>query len=253
MINNFCEVIIFFTAYWVYYVLGIIMIPGLIAGAIAQSSVMSNYQKYSQIPTKRGKNANDVCREILDHNDLHEIALTTTDKELGDHYDPSKDLIALSPGVDGKSSIAALGIACHEVGHALQDAAGYGPAKMRKFMVPVVNFCSAMLWPLIIIGFLINFGGSVDSIAGDICIYGGCGFFGLAILFSLITLPTELDASKRALKELRDGHYLDEEELQGAKTVLRSAAMTYFASLLMSILSFLRFLFTILLLTRNRD
>lgn len=245
--------IIFFTAYWVYYALGIILIPGLIAGAAAQACVMSNYQKYSEIPSKRGKTSNEVCREILDHNDLQHITLTSTDKELGDHYDPKKEHIALSPGVKEKTSIAALGIACHEVGHALQDAAGYAPAKMRKFMVPVVNFCSAMLWPLIIIGFLINFGGSFDSIVGDICIYGGCTFFGLAILFSLITLPTELDASKRALKELKDGHYLDEEELVGAKNVLRAAAMTYFASLLMSILSFLRFLFTVLLLTRNRD
>lgn len=251
--HNICEVIIFFTAYWVYYVLGLIMIPGLIAGAVAQESIASNYQKYSEIPSKRGKTANQVCREILDHNNLQNITLTTTDKKLGDHYDPSKDLIALSPGVNEKTSIAALGVACHEVGHALQDAAGYGPAKMRQFMVPVVNFCSAMLWPLIIIGFLINFGGSSESIIGDICIYGGCGFFGLAILFSLITLPTELDASKRALRELREGYYLDEEELQGAKAVLKSAAMTYFASLLMSILSFTRFLLTILLVTRNRD
>ncbi|MBQ7603092.1 MAG: zinc metallopeptidase [Clostridia bacterium] len=244
---------VFFTAYWVYYALGLVMIPGLILGAIAQNSVTTNYQKYQQVQTKRGKTSNQICREILDHNDLQQISLTTTEKELGDYYDPKKGTIALSPGVNNQSNISALGIACHEVGHALQDAAGYGPAKMRRFMVPVVNFCSAMLWPLIIIGFLINFGGASNSIIGDICIYGGCAFFGLAIIFSLITLPTELDASKRAIKELRDGQYLDEEELVGAKAVLKAAAMTYFASLLMSVLSFLRFLFTVLLLTRNRD
>lgn len=246
-------VFIFFTAYWVYYVLGLILIPGLILGAVAQAKVSSNYEKYSLVNNKRGKTANEVAREILNRADLNNIELTTTNKELGDHYDPKKEVIALSPGVNNKESISAIGIACHEVGHALQDAAGYAPAKLRKFFVPIVNFCSAILWPLVIIGFLIDFGGSSNSIFGDICIYSGCAFFGLAILFSLITLPTELDASRRALKELKENYYLDEEELIGAKKVLTSAALTYVASLVMSVLTFLRFLFTILLVTRNRD
>ncbi len=247
------EVIVFFTSYWIYYILGIIMIPGLIFGAIAQSKINSNYKTYKQIPTKKGKTANEVCREILDRNNLSNIQLTTTDKELGDHYDPTKETIALSPGVNEHSTIASLGIACHEVGHALQDQANYFPAKLRKFLVPVVNFCSAMLWPLVIIGFLIDFGGATNSIVGDICIYSGCVFFGLATLFSLITLPTELDASKRALKELSGYGYLDEEELVGAKKVLQSAALTYVASLVVSILNFLRFLLTVLAITKNKD
>lgn len=227
------------------------MIPGLILGIIAQTKVQTNYQKYSQIPARRGKKANEVAREILDRNNLSNIQLTTTNKELGDHYDPKKELIALSPGVNEKTTISALGIACHEVGHALQDAAGYGPAKLRKFFVPVVNFCSAILWPLVIIGFILDFGGSTDSIVGDMCIYSGCVFFGLAILFSLLTLPTELDASRRALKELQENGYLQEDEIDGAKKVLRAAALTYVASLVMAILSFLRFLLTVLLVTRK--
>ena len=243
--------IIFFTSYWVYYILGIVLIPGLILGIIAQSKVQSNYHKYSNILTKRGKTANQVAREILDRNNLSNIQLTTTNKELGDHYDPKGEVIALSPGVHESSTISALGIACHEVGHALQDVAGYAPAKLRKFFVPVVNFCSAILWPLVIIGFLLDFGGSSNSIVGDICIYSGCAFFGLAILFSLITLPTELDASRRALKQLSENNYLDEEELLGAKKVLSSAALTYVASLVMAILTFLRFLLTVLLITRK--
>lgn len=244
---------IFFTTYWVYYVLGLILIPGLLLGALAQAKVSKNYEDYSTVNARRGKTSNEVAREILDRAGLANIQLTTTDKNLGDHYDPKKEIIALSPGVNEKTTISALGIACHEVGHALQDAAGYAPAKLRKFFVPVVNFCSAILWPLVIIGFLIDFGGSTNSIVGDICIYSGCAFFGLAILFSLITLPTELDASRRALKELRENNYLDEEELIGAKKVLNSAALTYVASLVMSVLTFLRFLLTVLLVTRNRD
>ena len=218
---------------------------------MAQAKVQANYNKYSEIPTKKQKTANQVAREILDRNDLQNISLTTTNRELGDHYDPKKELIALSPGVNEHTSIASLGIACHEVGHALQTAAGYAPAKLRMFFAHIVNFCSAILWPLVIIGFIFDFGGATNSVFGDVCIYSGCVFFGLAVLFSLITLPTELDASKRALKELEANGYLDEEELQGAKKVLKAAALTYVAALLVSILNFARFLLTILLVTRK--
>lgn len=187
----------------------------------------------------------------MDRNDLQNIQLTTTNHELGDNYNYKKETIALSPGVNEHTTIAAIGIACHEVGHALQDANGYAMSKIRKFFIPVVNICSAILWPLVIVGFILDFGGSTNSIIGDICIYSGCAFFGLAILISLITLPLELDASKRALKQLDENNYLDSEELEGAKAVLKAAALTYVASLVMSILTFLRFLLTVLLATRK--
>lgn len=231
--------------------MGLVLIPGLIFGIIAQAKVQSNYEKYRQVPTKKGKTSNQIAREILDRNNLQNIQLTTTNRELGDNYNYKKETIALSPGVNESTTIAAIGIACHEVGHALQDAAGYAPSKLRKFFIPVVNICSAILWPLVIIGFILDFGGSTDSIIGDICIYSGCAFFGLAILISLLTLPLELDASKRAIKQLDENGYFDEEELDGAKKVLKAAALTYVASLVMSILTFMRFLLTVLIATRK--
>lgn len=234
-----------------YWLLGIIVLPGLILGAIAQAKVHSTYKKMSQVPTRRGATANQIAREVLDNNDLSNIVLTTTPETLGDHYDPKGEVIALSPGVHEQSSIASVGIAMHEVGHALQDKEGYAFSKLRKFLVPVINFCSTALWPLIIIGLIFNFAAASDSIVGDIFMWAGVIFFGMSIIFSLVTLPTEIDASRRALRVLRDNQYLEEDELAGVKKVLTAAALTYVAALLVAILNFARFLITILLVRNN--
>ena len=238
----------FYTLYWL---LGLIMVPGIILAVVAQTKVSTTYNKMKQIGTEKGITANQVAREVLDNNDLTNISLTTTPHELGDHYDPKNEIIALSPGVNGSSSIASVGIAMHEVGHALQDSQGYAFSRLRKFLVPVINFTSKMLWPLVIIGMIFSFGGASGSLFGDICLYSGIIFFGLNVLFSLITLPTELDASKRAMKVLREQGYMNEDELANVKKVLSAAAMTYVASLLVSILNFLRFLLSVIMVRNN--
>ena len=237
--------------YILYWLLGLIMVPGIIFATVAQVKVQSTYHKMRQVNTERGLTAETIAREVLDNNGLTNINLTTTQNELGDHYHPKKGYIALSPGVYNSSSIASVGIALHEVGHALQDSQGYAFSKLRAFLVPLVNFCSVALWPLVIIGMLFSFGGASGSVFGDVCLWAGIIFFGMSVLFSLINLPTELDASKRAMRVLREQGYMNEEELAGVKKVLTAAAMTYLASLLVSILNFLRFLLTILLLRNN--
>ncbi len=239
--------------YILYWILGIILIPGIIFATYAQAKISSVYRELKHQPASTDKTADQIAREILDKNGLQNITIERTEGELTDYYHPKKQKIALSQGVYGNNSIAAIGVACHEVGHAIQTKEGYYASKIRTFMVPFVNFSSAILWPLVIIGLLFNIFGSVDSIIGPIFIWCGIAFFGLSMLFSLITLPTELDASRRAIEQLTEGGYLtSEEEIDQTKSVLKAAAMTYVASLVMSILNFVRFLVTILIM-RNND
>lgn len=240
-------------AYLLYWILGIILIPGIIFATYAQAKISSVYKELKHQPASTDKTADQIAREILDKNGLEEITIEKVEGEMTDYYHPKKQKIALSQGVYGSNSVAALGIAAHEVGHAIQTKEGFYASKIRTFMVPFVNFSSAILWPLVVIGLLFNIFGSAESIVGTIFIWCGIGFFGLSLLFSLITLPTELDASKRAIEQLTEGGYLtQEEEIDQAKSVLKAAAMTYVASLVMSILNFVRFLVTILVL-KNRD
>jgi len=239
--------------YIIYWILGIVMIPGIILSIWAQTKVSSSFSNWKGVPSQKGRTANEIAREILDNNGLANIALEHIDGHLTDHYDPKNEKIALSDEVYGSTSIAAIGVACHEVGHALQDAAGYPPAKIRQVLVPFINFGSKALWPLVIFGFIFNIFGSVTGVVGTIFIAAGLGFFALSLIFSLITLPTELDASKRALKILKEENYLVDEENAGAKHVLWAAALTYIADLVMSILTVLRFILTILILRGNRD
>ena len=231
----------------IYWLLGIIVVPGIIFAMVAQIKINSTYNTYKQRPAKCEKTADVVAREILDKNELENVIITHSHGgELSDHYNPAKETIGLSSGVYSSNSIAALSIAAHEVGHAIQRKEGYFASKIRTFLVPIVNFCSVMLWPLVIIGIIINIGASWDSLAGNIFLWLGIAFFGVSVLFSLITLPTELDASKRALVQLQEGGYLvDEEEITGAKKVLKAAAMTYVASLVVSVLNLVRFILSV--------
>ncbi len=240
-------------AYILYWVLGIILIPGIIFAVYTQAKISSVYKELKHQPASTDKTADQIAREILDKNGLEEITIERVEGEMTDYYHPKKQKIALSQGVYGSNSVASIGIAAHEVGHAIQTKEGYYASKIRTFMVPFVNFSSAILWPLVIIGLLFNIFGSADSIVGTIFIWSGIGFFGLSMLFSLVTLPTELDASRRAIQQLTEGGYLTgEEEIEQTKSVLKAAAMTYVASLVMSILNFLRFLLTVLIL-RDHD
>jgi len=229
----------------VYYILGIVMLPGLIFAIVAEVKVKSSYSEMSKILSKKGIPAWQVARQILDKNNLQHITLEKISGTLTDNYDPKKERIALSEKVYDGTDVASIGIALHEVGHAIQFAQEYGPAKMRLALVPVINISSQILWPMIFIGFLFNFFGGWDNIVGQIFIWLAIAFFSLTLLFSLITLPTELDASKRAKEELVSVGALDSEEMVGASKVLNAAALTYVASLVVSILSLLRFLLAI--------
>ena len=231
----------------IYWLLGIIVVPGIIFAGIAQAKIFSTYNTYKQRPASCGKTADVVAREILDKNEFENVIITHSNGgDLSDHYNPTKETIGLSNGVYSSDSIAALSVAAHEVGHAIQRKEGYFASKIRSFLVPVVNFCSVMLWPLVIIGVIINIGAAWDSFVGNLFLWLGIAFFGVSVLFSLITLPTELDASKRAMVQLQEGGYITtEEEITGAKKVLRAAAMTYVASLVVSILNLVRFILAV--------
>ena len=230
-----------------YWIMGIVMIPGIIFAVIAQSKVYSAYHKWRDVPTQKGRTAAQVAREILDQNGLYDITVIKTPGEMTDHFDPKKKIVALSEGVHDSSSVAALGIATHEVGHAIQHSKGYLPAKIRLALVPFINISSNLLWPILFIAIIFNVIGSTGFV-GYIFMWIAIVFFGLTLLFSLITLPTELDASKRALNILTEQQYLEGEELVGAKKVLKAAALTYVASLVNAILTVLRFVLTIIVL-----
>ena len=235
----------------VYYLMGIIIIPGIIFAIVAQSKVSSAYNKMSKIMSKKGIPAWQVARQILDKNNLQHITIEQVPGKLTDFYDPKHNKIGLSESVYASTDVASIGIALHEVGHAIQHDQDYAPAKIRLALVPIMNFSSNILWPIIIFGLIFNVFAGFDNIVGQIFIWIGIAFFFLSFLFSLITLPTEYDASKRARQQLEESGAMDAEELIAVKKVLNAAALTYVASLLVSILSLLRFVLAVLVIKRN--
>lgn len=238
-------------AYWEYYIMGIVLIPGILLAVYAQTKVTTQYNKYSKIYAKTGITAADLIRQLLDGSGLGHIKITMGRGHLTDHYDPQKEVICLSEEVYNSSSISALGIACHEFGHALQKQKKYTPYRVRTALVPFCNFTSQLLWPLVIMGIIFNFA-AVDSVLGDVFLWSGIGFFGLSVVFSLATLPVEFNASKRAVQLLRGTGTLDEEELKGTKAVLNAAALTYVAAFIVAILNLLRFVLFVLM-NKSRD
>jgi len=232
--------------YWDYYLMGIILIPGIILSIYAEFKVRSNFSKFSKITTINGQTSNQIIRTFLDLAGLHDIQIVQSYSHLSDHYNHRKKIIALSPEVWESSSIAAIGVACHELGHALQYKSHYFPIKLRNFIIPFCNFANSMLWFLILIGAIFYY-----LPIGQLFLWLGVGVFALSTLLSLITLPVEYNASNRALKMLRDSGTLSDTELHGARKVLRSAGLTYVAGLIVSILNLLRFV--LILLPRNRD
>ena len=167
-----------------YWIMGIVMIPGIIFAIIAQSKVYSAYHKWRDVPTQKGRTAAQVAREILDQNGLYDITVIKTPGEMTDHFDPKKKIVALSEGVHDSSSVAALGIATHEVGHAIQHSKGYLPAKIRLALVPFINISSNLLWPILFIAIIFNVIGSTGFV-GYIFMWIAIVFFGLTLLFSL--------------------------------------------------------------------
>lgn len=215
---------------WPYIVL---VVPMLIVSLWAQIKVKTTYQKYSTVHSRSGMTAEVAVRKILDSNGLFNVGITRVPGELTDHYDPRTNTIALSDSVYGSTSVAAIGVAAHEAGHAIQHAVGYGPIKLRTALVPVTNIGSHLSMPLFIIGILL---------ANEYLAYAGIILFSLTVVFQLVTLPTEFNASRRAVKSLGGYGYMNDEELKGTKKVLSAAAMTYLAALFVALASLLRLL-----------
>ena len=224
-----------------YYLWGIILLPGLILSIYASIKVNSTFNTYNSIDSEKNIPANVLARTILDQAGLTNITIRQIHGHLTDYYNHRKKIIALSTNVYDSSSIAAIGVALHEVGHAIQYKTNYLPIKIRNLIIPICNFANRFLWIFIILGAIFFY-----TNLGTIFLWVGVGIFGISVLLNLITLPVELNASKRALKLLKDAQILNNEEIHGAKKVLDAAALTYVAGLVVSILNLLRLLIVVL-------
>lgn len=225
------------------------IVPALILGFIAQAAVKSKFNKYSQVRTVRGLTGAQVARQILDTNGLYDVAVEEAQGFLSDHYDPRSRTLRLSPDVARAPSVAAVGVAAHEAGHALQHARGYVPLQIRSMMVPAVQFGS-WLGPLIIIsGILLEALLSLSSL-GMALAWFGVALYAVVALFAVVTLPVELDASSRAKKLLYQYNIVDRQELAGVNSVLGAAAWTYVVAALAALLELARWIF---ILTARRD
>ncbi len=220
----------------------IFVMPALIFAMYAQSKVNTTFNKYRTVNNRRGYTGAEIARRILDMNGLSNVIVERVSGNLTDHFDPKANVVRLSDATYSSTSVAAIGVAAHEVGHAVQYAEGYGPIKVRNAIVPVVQIASYAAWPLAIFGILLSFSGLANF---------GVILFGLVVLFQLITLPVEFNASNRAIKTLGDNAILDGEELSASKKVLSAAAMTYVASAAVAIANLLRLL--ALVGRNNRD
>ena len=230
----------FFYPYDYYYL--ILVVPALLISLWAQLKVKSTFNRYEQVYARQGITAAQAARRILDQNGLYGVRIEMTGGKLTDHYDPRTNVIRLSQSVYNSPSVAALGVAAHEAGHAVQYGVNYLPIKIRNGLVPITNICSSLSIPLVIIGFLMS--------ARPLVIAGILLFAAVAV-FQIVTLPVEFNASRRAIAVLGESGMLDEGELQGAKRVLNAAAMTYVAALLVSLAQLLRLV--LLANQRNRD
>lgn len=211
----------------------IFMLPAIILTMWAQYNVQRTFNHYSARMSVRGLTGAQTARMILDRNGLYHVQVVQIEGNLNDHYDPGANVIRLSAPVYSSASVASIGVAAHEAGHAVQHAVGYAPIKIRSAIIPVSKFGSSLSLPLIFLGFFLQW---------TSLILAGIILFSLAVLFQVVTLPVEFDASARALRILNESGMLYGEELSGARKVLRAAALTYVAALLISLLNLLRFL-----------
>lgn len=223
--------------YWFYDSTYILVILAAVISLIASAKVKSTYAKYSKVISARGITADQVAQQILNGAGLPQIGVMQVAGDLTDHYNPNLQVLGLSQTVYGSRSVAAIGVAAHECGHAIQDMENYAPIRIRNAIVPVVNFGSKLSWPLLLLGLIMAF---------DPLVLAGIWMFGLVVAFQVITLPVEFNASRRAIRILEERGILGSEELKGARKVLSAAAMTYVASAVGSLLQLAR-----LLLIRN--
>ena len=236
--------------YYLYYILGIVLLPGIILGLWAQIKVVTTFNEYNKIETKSGKEANRFARHMLDSSGYTDVNIKYIDGELTDNFNPKTNTVSLSSSTYNQNTVSAIGVTAHEIGHVMQHKQNYSPIKLRNFLVPVINISGFIMWPLILIGLILEV--AYYATLADVLIYLGIGIYSLNIIFCLITLPIELNASKRAYKILLSTGEMDAEEVKGVKKVLSAAAWTYVAALVTSILSLLRlvlFIFSI----RGRD
>ena len=222
--------------YLSYYLSGIIILPVFIFALMCQLKVKTSFKKYSKVMSKSNMTGADAAWRLLQLNGITDVKIQRIGGTLTDYYDPSKKVICLSSDVFDSRSIAAIGVACHEAGHAVQHATGYSPLKFRNLVIPVTKIGSYLGVPLCIIGLMIN----STTIA-----YVGLILYAFVALFQLITLPVEFNASSRALAVIGEYGFLDAEEYNGAKKVLHAAALTYVAALASALATMLRLLLII--------
>ncbi len=211
----------------------VILVPGIIISLWAQMRVKSTFNKYLRVQSSSGTTGMEAAKRLLHLNGIHDVAVEIIHHDLGDHYDPRKKVLRLSPKVYGGSSLAALGVAAHEAGHAIQHHRGYFPLLVRNSFAPVASFGSQAAFPLLIIGWLMG----SPSLA-----YFGVYLFGAVVLFQLVTLPVEFNASSRALSLLPKSGLISTHEAEAARKVLNAAALTYVAALIVGVLTLLRLL-----------
>jgi Zn-dependent membrane protease YugP len=222
----------------------VFMLPGLALALWAQAKTRGAYQKYSEIRNMQNITGGQVARVILNSNGLHDVQIEEVPGELSDHYDPTAKVLRLSPGVARVPSVAAMGIAAHEVGHAIQDARGYQPMRVRAGIVPLAQFGSQIGFYVILAGLLMNLTGLAVV---------GLVLFAFGALFALVTLPVEFDASSRAMAALQSNGLVTVQEAEGARAVLNAAAWTYVAGFVSSLLTVLYFALQVFGLSRRDE
>ena len=220
---------------WTYIVL---VLPCILISLWASWNVNSTFKKYSRQLSSRRITGAQAAQRVLSANGISNVSIQRVSGNLTDHYDPKTNVIRLSDSVYDATSTAAIGVACHEAGHAVQYARNYAPIRLRAAIIPLTNFGSKLAMPLILLGLVLSFLGEV----GIFFVYLGIAAFGLSLVFQLVTLPVEFNASRRAIRAIEDGNILTNDELRGARKTLSAAAMTYVAATAVSLAQLLRLL-----------
>ena len=216
----------------------VLVLPFVILSLWASVNVKSTFKRYSNQFSSRHITGAEAARRVLHANGIHDVQIQRVGGNLTDHYDPKANVIRLSDGVYDSTSTAAIGVACHEAGHAVQYAVSYAPIKLRAAIIPITNIGSRLAMPLILLGIILSFMENFSYFF----VYLGIACFGLSLLFQLITLPVEFNASRRAMRAIQDSELLTIEEQRGARKTLTAAAMTYVAATAVALAQFLRLL-----------
>lgn len=219
---------------WTY----LLLLPCIVLSLWASANVKSTYKRYQSQHSRRGLTAEAAAKEVLRANGVYDVRFERIAGELTDHFDPRSNVIRLSDSVYNSTSVSAIGVACHEAGHAVQYAQSYFPIRLRAAIIPVTNIGSKLAMPLILIGVLLSSMGQFS----DLLVNLGILCFSLSLVFQLVTLPVEFNASNRALAAIRNSRILDDEELRGARKTLRAAAMTYVAATAVALAQLMRLL-----------